>query len=142
MIDSQEALDGTNPLDRGSYATHLSSPIYTLWNRALNMLNIVELVNPTGDDSRVSLSLYGINGDVLYSLSRTVPAQNEVDIILNDLPGFKTSPFGLVKIEFDTSIDRCRSLCRGSVNGGCCGGPHHLVERWLPRSILSLIAGR
>ncbi|MCC6221831.1 MAG: hypothetical protein IT291_11385, partial [Deltaproteobacteria bacterium] len=105
VTDGQEIADGTDPNDRGSFVSYLNSPVYTLYNSALNMLNVLELVNPLAADTEVKVSLFAINGDLLYARVVTIPKENEVDLILNDMPGFKTSPYGLVKMEFAGIID-------------------------------------
>ena len=105
IADAEELEGGTDPFGRGSYRSVLKSPVYTLWNRALDMINVLELVNPGSEGAQVRLALFGINGEELESRQVYLAPQAQVDLILNDFPAFKQSPYGLLKIEFSAPID-------------------------------------
>lgn len=105
VTDSQEALDGTNPYDSGSFTKDLTGPVYSLWNGFLEMTNILEIINPDGNDKVVTVEFYANDGVLLNTLPVLVSAKSQVDVILNDLSGFENNSYGLVKLSFDGTLE-------------------------------------
>ena len=83
----------------------VSSPTYTLWNSFLDMVNILELVNPSKEDVSVKLSFYSILGELVHERTITVRATNQFDVIVNDLPGFVKNSYGIIRLEFEGTLD-------------------------------------
>ena len=91
-----------------------SSPNYTLWNSFLRMTNILELTNGTNKDIPVKVTLYSINGVLFDQRIVTVRANNQFDLIVNDLKNFVVDSYGIVKLEFEGNIDGRMSFYRPS----------------------------
>ena len=105
VSDSQEQTDGTNFKDSGSFSTALKSPVYAMWNGFLETINILELVNPLGQDNVAIVSLFSLEGDLLNKVNVQLKGFGQFDLILNELSGFKVNSYGLVKIEFEGILD-------------------------------------
>lgn len=105
-VDDLEEIDqGSDPFDAGSFLHNLRSPIFALWNSFLEMINILELVNPYSQDKSVLVTLYAMDGTRAHQQLVTIPAQSQFDLILNELPGFSNDSYGIVKLEFEGIID-------------------------------------
>ena len=107
VTDSQEASDGTDPNDPGSYLERLTSPVYTLWNSFLGMTNILELINPEGSggsNTQINIKLYSIDGNLVYNGNLTLEPSQQFDTILNALPGFISESYGIVKITYTGTL--------------------------------------
>lgn len=105
VSDDQEIADGSNPYDPGSFVGHLQSPVYIPWNSFIGMLNILELVNPGFSDVQARVSLYDVNGTLTHTQSLTIGGQQQQDLIINEMPGFVSDSYGIVKIEFNELLD-------------------------------------
>lgn len=115
----QEDKDATDPEDPGSYRMVLKNPIFTLWNSFLDMVNIVELVNPQAENLQAEVSLYDLSGRLLHVKSVNVPAYGQLDLIINDFPGFAPDTYGLLKIVFEGQLSGRTSYYRNdNQNGG------------------------
>lgn len=115
VSDSQEALDDTSPTDPGSYFSRLTSPTYTLWNGYLSMINILELVNSsTTSPITIQLSLYSINGSLQHTQSINLDPSEQKDILVNQLPGFLSDSYGIIKLEYSSPISGRMSFYRSS----------------------------
>jgi hypothetical protein len=114
--DAQEIADGTNASDPGSYMERLVSPVYILWNSFLGMTNIIELVNPSSSSStsNVTVSLYSIDGNHVYSQQLALAVGQQYDLILNDFPGFLSNSYGIVKVTYSGELDGRMSYYRPS----------------------------
>jgi hypothetical protein len=100
--------DGTQPDDdeiQCETRKLITSPVYTLWNSFLGMVNILELVNPTKAQIDVRVSLYSIIGELVHEQVFPVPAENQFDVILNQFPGYIGNSYGVVKLEFEGLLD-------------------------------------
>ncbi len=100
VCDADEARAGSNFDDRGSYPDELKSPIRSLWNGFLNMINVLELINTSFEDLPVTLRLYNIFGQEVHTMGLTIAARAQRDVVLNGVPGFETNAYGIVSIEF------------------------------------------
>lgn len=117
VSDQEEQTEGTDPYDRGSFVPNLSSPIYTLWNGFLGMTNILELVNPNSTDMLVTVRLFTISGINVHTQRILIPANSQRDIIVNDMQGFESNSYGVLKLEFDGIIDGRLFFYRANVDG-------------------------
>ncbi|MCB0323093.1 MAG: S8 family serine peptidase [Bdellovibrionales bacterium] len=115
--DEQEVSDGTDPYDSGSFLPNISSPVYTVWNSFLRMTNILELTNPTPTDTTARVTLYGIDGSIAAQRTVNIPAEDQFDLIVNELDGFVENSYGILKIEFDGFIDGRVSYYRPTPSG-------------------------
>lgn len=93
------------------------SPNYTLWNSFLGMINILELTNSTSNDINVKISFYSISGALLHTRLVRVPAVNQFDVIVNEFPGFIANSYGIIKLEFEGSLDGRMMYYRPSQDG-------------------------
>ena len=113
VSDAFETAFGTDLNDAGSYYSTLSSPVYVLWNGFLDMFNIIELVNPSSSSATsVTIDLFSSNGSLAYTENHTIAAGNQLDIVLNSLPGFANDAYGIAKITFSGSLDGRTSFYR------------------------------
>lgn len=71
---------------------------YGLWNGFLSMINILELQNPTSTAVSAQVNIIDTNGTIRSSTLVTVPAQDQFDVILNNLSGFGANAYGLVQV--------------------------------------------
>ncbi|MCC6221790.1 MAG: hypothetical protein IT291_11175, partial [Deltaproteobacteria bacterium] len=81
----------------------LTSPSYVLWNGFLQMVNILELVNKGTSDLSVTISLFDINGVEQSETTLDISAQNQRDVIVNDLTGFSADSYGLLRLTFSSA---------------------------------------
>jgi len=107
VTDAQEATDGTNAGDPGSYKVTLESPVFAFWTGFLEITNILELVNIDSSTISVRISLYDINGDLGSQITGNIPALGQRDWIINDMAGYEEGVYGLLKIEY----------CGGNLDG-------------------------
>ena len=71
---------------------------YAMWNGFLSMINILELVNTSHKDAIVEISLVDSTGSFFPSKSVTLKPRVPVDLILNELPGFKIDHYGMILV--------------------------------------------
>ena len=95
---------GSSPNDRGSVPQVLFSPAYTLWNGFLGMTNILELVNTNSEPTQVIVSIYTIEGKLGTTQNITIPPSSQFDVIVNDLQGFSSDSYGVIKLEFEANV--------------------------------------
>ncbi|MDD2943863.1 MAG: carboxypeptidase-like regulatory domain-containing protein, partial [bacterium] len=81
----------------------LSSTLYTFWNGFLDMVNVLELLNPGTSELVVDVALHDIDGGVVATKQLRIPAGSQRDVIINDLPGFSLDSYGLVTV--DAGVD-------------------------------------
>lgn len=94
----------------------ITSPNYTFWNSFLNMMNILELVNGTNKDIVVKVNFYSISGALFDQRLINVPANNQFDLIVNDLNNFIKDSYGIIKLEFEGNLDGRMSFYRPSAD--------------------------
>lgn len=111
LCDEQEAKDGSNPEDRGSFRERLKYPLYVAWNGFLGMENTLEVINKSATPGRVTYSLHDISGARTHSQELLLPAKSERQVSLNTLPGFAPQSYGLLKIEVPDEL-------KNSIDGG------------------------
>lgn len=88
----------SDPDDPGSARASRQLPLYALWNGFLQMTNILELVNRTGDDVAVTVHLHDIDGVLRRTIELTLRGYEQRDLILNGLPEFTINSYGLVVV--------------------------------------------
>lgn len=111
--------DPGDPSTGGPTCEHkkvITSPNYTFWNSFLNMMNILELVNGTSKDIVVKVSFYSISGTLFDQRHINVPANNQFDLIVNDLNNFIKDSYGIIKLEFEGNLDGRMAFYRPSAD--------------------------
>ncbi len=71
---------------------------FGLWNGFLGMANILELQNPTDSVVSARVNLIDSTGIIRSSTLVQVPAQDQFDVILNQLGGFSANAYGLIQV--------------------------------------------
>lgn len=104
VSDVQEGIDGTDPLDSGSFALHLKSPAFSKYNTFLSQLNFLELVGDGTLPVAIKVTVYSITGQPIATTQLSVAAQTQVDLDINTMVGAKDT-YGVVKLEFRDDID-------------------------------------
>ncbi len=94
-----------------------TSPNYTLWTSFLKMINILELTNSTSTNINVKISFYSILGVLADQRTVMVRANSQFDVIMNEFSNFVIDSYGIVKLEFEGSIDGRMSYYRPSTDG-------------------------
>jgi trypsin len=79
-------------------ATSQTNGPFGLWNSFLGMVNIAELRNESSVPVTAQINLFSITGTLLLSELLTIPARDQVDIILNERPGFINNSYGVIQI--------------------------------------------
>lgn len=116
--DLLETSDGTSSVDSGSFLPRLSSPLYSLWNSFLGMVNVLELVNPsTSASTTATVTFYSISGDVLDSRAVAITPGQQVDLIVNDFVGYTADSYGLIRVEYSGELDGRMSFYRSNADG-------------------------
>lgn len=106
----------------------LASPLYSLWNSFLDMTNILELVNKGESSLSVDLTFYRIDGSVWHTMTVNLGATGQFDVILNDLPNFPSTSYGVVKMEFSgDKLDGRMSFYRNNTSGTPSGDAFEFV---------------
>ncbi|MDD2942349.1 MAG: carboxypeptidase regulatory-like domain-containing protein [bacterium] len=77
----------------------LLSPLYSFWNGFLGMVNVLELMNTGDSPANVDVEMYDLDGTVVSTVTINLPAGTQRDFILNDLDGFSTTSYGLLKVD-------------------------------------------
>jgi hypothetical protein len=97
VSDLQEQVDGTNPNDRGSVLSVLSTTLCSEWNGFLGgMWNIMEHVNMSNTAVNVQSTLYSINGEPEGITNFSIPAGAQFDLLAHDMPGWKLDSYGKI----------------------------------------------
>lgn len=85
VLDAQEALDGTDAHDPGSFQLHLKSPTYSKYNTYLRQRNFLELGASGTKTIVATVTLFNIDGQVITNQTVSIPAKTELDLDINDL---------------------------------------------------------
>ena len=102
VTDVQEIIDGTNPLDKGSYLPVLRTHVCSEWNGFLGgMYNIIEHVNVSTGPLRVLTKLYSLSGEQKDSVSYWLDKGRQLDVLAHDLKGRDLNSYGLVCSDHD-----------------------------------------
>jgi len=118
VSDAQEAIDGTNSLDPGSFKMRLDNPVHTLWNGFLEMVNIIELVNPSASrTTTVNVELFRIDGSFGSAQSITIAPGSQFDLVLNSMTGFEANSYGVVRMSYSGQLDGRVSYYRSNPTG-------------------------
>jgi trypsin len=88
---------------------------FGLWNGFLGMANILELQNPSNSSISARVNMIDSNGTIRSSTVVQVPAQDQFDVILNQLVGFSTNSYCLVQVS-DNVTGRITYYRPNSVN--------------------------
>lgn len=76
---------------------------YGFWNGFIGLINIAELQNNTSNNVNARINVFDINGELASSNTFIVSANQQRDVILNDLSGFKSESYGVVQISNNVS---------------------------------------
>lgn len=82
----------------------LQSPVHFLWNGFLSMQNVVALINRDNTALGVVAKMLNQDGHQLSTTSLLIPANGEVDLAVNLLPGFHEMALGVLRLEFDRNV--------------------------------------
>ena len=105
VSDFQEAIDGSDPQDPGSGRFSISSPSYGLWNGFLGLLNIFELLNVGEERLDATVTVLDNSGGV--GGTRVLPSRQQgeqIDLVLNNIEGFESDRYGLVRVDFEGAL--------------------------------------
>lgn len=105
VSDAQENADGSDPDDPGSYQEHVRTPVYSLWNGYIGLLNILELINKGGEDLPLTVKLYNIQGNLVHQFALVLAPRSQQDFIVNQMPGFTSDSYGVAAVEFSPAYD-------------------------------------
>jgi hypothetical protein len=95
--------DGDSTPDYMQAATEaLRSPFYTIWNSFFEQSNIIALLNKHHTSVGVTVTLFTRHGVPITEQSITLEGHQELDLILNNMPGYPENSYGLAKVEFDS----------------------------------------
>ena len=86
-----------------SSASGLTSPIYASWSGANGQKNVAEIMNKSDSAVTVGVRLVSRAGARHGLKHYRIQAQRQLNINLNTLPGYSSSSYGLVKIEWSGS---------------------------------------
>lgn len=81
----------------------LRSPAYFFWNGFLNIQNVAAAFDTGGVAQTVTARLFDGDGVELGNQPLNLPANGEVDFLVNLIPGFAQNAVGLVRMEFSTN---------------------------------------
>lgn len=74
---------------------------YALWSGYLGTINILQLINTTSQSTQVTVTLYNAAGKRKHQLKKHLEQKAQFDIIINELPGFRSESNGLLKLQFE-----------------------------------------
>ena len=80
-----------------------ASDVYALWNGFLGMLNVLEIVNHSGQGATVTVKLYRSDGSGASQRSIYIDSYSQYDQVLNELPGFDSQSYGIVTLDHDSA---------------------------------------
>ncbi|MBL7663451.1 choice-of-anchor D domain-containing protein [bacterium] len=103
VTDTQEGIDGTDPLDGGSFLQVLGTTVCTDWNGFLDMFNIMEHVNLALSTRAFTTTIYNIGGVGQSSQNGAVLSGAQTDVLVHDMTGFIDSSYGRVCSTHDGS---------------------------------------
>lgn len=103
--DALEEEELTSSSDPGSNSGLLSTPLYSLWNSFLGMVNVLELVNGGDYPLDVRIDFFLIDGTLADSKRFTIPRGAQRDEVLNSYEGFTADSYGLIEIHYDGELD-------------------------------------
>ncbi len=83
VLDDQEAFDGTDPRDPGSFQLHLKSPAFTKFNTYLKQKNFLELGAGGTKDIHATVEIHALSGATVIAEPSDVPAHTELDVDIN-----------------------------------------------------------
>ena len=113
--DSKEAIDGTNPFDRGSFLSVIHSPVYTKYNTFIGQENFLELIAVGTAKVRAEVFVYNsVGAQIGKKLVIYLNPGQERDVSINAIVGPKDA-FGLVKVTFNESTVGAKLSGRMSV---------------------------
>ena len=99
MSDAQEAVDGTDSLDRGSGTKPIGKTICSEWNGFLGgMWNILELVNLSNHSLPIQLSIYDQTGQLSFTQSLDIGSGRQYDSLVHDMQARSQNAYGNVCI--------------------------------------------
>lgn len=81
---------------------------FGLWTGFLNVTNILELVNGSSTSVNVHVNLFSAEGMLKHRQQVTIGGSGQVDLILNDLPGFVRDSYGMVQVDIPDGAVRGR----------------------------------
>ncbi|MBL7662048.1 choice-of-anchor D domain-containing protein [bacterium] len=96
VSDLQEGVDGTDPLDAGSFLQVLGTNLCSDWNGFLDMFNILEHVNLSVATRGFTTTIYNINGVGQSSQNGSVLSGAQTDVLVHDMSGFIDNSYGRV----------------------------------------------
>ncbi|HMO17573.1 MAG TPA: right-handed parallel beta-helix repeat-containing protein [Oligoflexia bacterium] len=91
---------------------------YLPWNGFLGMINILELINADTSAVSVKVTLFNISGEPVGQVNTSIESNGQIDIIINEIPGFSSTSYGLIVLDFESSrISAKVSFYRPSSDG-------------------------
>lgn len=109
--ESQEIVVSNQDLNEVNFVAvpSLGSPLYAFWNGFLKMNNVLELMNSGDQDVMVQVLLYNSEGKKLENSETSqvlVPKHGQIDLSLNQHPGFLEDSYGVAELRFNEgSVD-------------------------------------
>lgn len=96
FFDSMEINEYSDPEDAGEIPFNTDLNLMMPWNGFLDMVNVLELVNPRDVVQYYAVNMLDKNGDFSWGDFVPVPPGGQVDIIVNELPGFERDAYGMI----------------------------------------------
>jgi|GEM_PF-3655657 len=102
IIDGQELIDGTDPLDKGSYKQTLGKQACAEWNGFLGgMFNILEQANLGTSQLNLTTVLYDSRGRARSETAISLAPGGQFDLLVHDLKGWELDGVGLICTSHD-----------------------------------------
>ena len=89
--------------------------VYTLWNGFLDMSNVLEIINRGDAANSVTVEFFDINGELKHTETRFLNANEQNDIVLNEISAFEQDSYGVVKLTYTGEIDGRVTYYRGDI---------------------------
>ena len=89
--------------------------VYTLWNGFLDMTNVLEIINRGDTANSVTVEFFDINGELKHTETRFLNANEQNDIVLNQISAFEQDSYGVVKLTYTGEIDGRVTYYRGDI---------------------------
>ncbi|HMO19030.1 MAG TPA: PKD domain-containing protein [Oligoflexia bacterium] len=96
VSDIQEAIDGTNPNDPGSFRAVLPKEWCSEWNGYLGMFNINEYVNLSSSPQSVLATIFDIAGVPKSATAVPILAGTQTDLLVHDMLGWTGNSYGKI----------------------------------------------